>query len=47
MGTEPYQRLTPGTLVHVRVNLHRRSDLTVQPVEPACSRWPRRGPASW
>ncbi len=47
VGTEPYRQLTPGTFVHVRVNLRRRSDLTVQPVEPACSGWPGRGPASW
>ena len=34
VGSEPYRGLTPGTFVHVRVNLDIRSDLTVQRVEP-------------
>ncbi len=34
VGSEPYRLLTPGTFVHVRVNLHDRGQLTVHPVEP-------------
>ena len=34
IGSEPYRRLPPGTFVHVRVNLRRRADVTVEPVEP-------------
>jgi hypothetical protein len=34
VGGERYRRLTPGTFVHVRVNLRDRADLTVAPVEP-------------
>jgi hypothetical protein len=34
IGSEPYRQLPPGTFVHVRVNLRRRADVTVEPVEP-------------
>jgi hypothetical protein len=34
VGSEPYRGLTPGTFVHVRVNLDSRSDVTVRRVEP-------------
>ena len=34
VGSEPYRLLTPGTFVHVRVNLHDRGQLSVHPVEP-------------
>jgi hypothetical protein len=34
VGREPYRLLTPGTFVHVRLNLHSRDQVTVQPVEP-------------
>jgi hypothetical protein len=34
IGSERYRRLTPGTFVHVRVNLRNRADLAVAPVEP-------------
>jgi hypothetical protein len=34
VGSERYRRLTPGTFVHVRVNLRDRADLAVAPVEP-------------
>ena len=34
IGSEPYRKLTPGTFVHARVNLRRRTDVTVEPVEP-------------
>ena len=34
IGSEPYRLLTPGTFVHARVNLRKRSEVTVEPVEP-------------
>jgi hypothetical protein len=34
VGSKPYRRLTPGTFVHARVNVRRREDVTVEPVEP-------------
>jgi hypothetical protein len=34
IGSEPYRLLTPGTFVHVRVNLRNREQVTVEPVEP-------------
>ena len=34
VGSQPYRRLTPGTFVHARVNLRRREDVAVEPVEP-------------
>jgi hypothetical protein len=34
VGSVPYRRLTPGTFVHVRVNLRRKEHATVVPVEP-------------
>jgi hypothetical protein len=34
VGDERYRRLTPGTFVHVRVNLRDPADLTVVPAEP-------------
>jgi len=34
VGSGPYGLLTPGTFVHVRVNLHNREQVIVQPVEP-------------
>jgi len=34
IGSEPYRLLTPGTFVHARVNLRKREQVTVEPVEP-------------
>ncbi len=34
VGSGPYGLLTPGTFVHVRVNLRNREQVIVQPVEP-------------
>ena len=34
VGSGPYRRLTPGTFVHVRVNLRRQEQASVEPVEP-------------
>lgn len=34
VGSGPYGLLTPGTFVHVRVNLRNREQVLVQPVEP-------------
>lgn len=44
VGSEPYRALTPGTFVHVRVNLDSRSEVTVQRVEPPAVAWP---PSRW
>jgi len=46
IGSEPYRQLTPGTFVHVRVNLRNRSDVTVQPVEPPAVARPLAGVAA-
>jgi hypothetical protein len=34
VGSGPYRRLTPGTFVYVGVNLRRREQASVEPVEP-------------
>jgi hypothetical protein len=34
VGSVPYRRLTPGTFVHVRVNLRSQRQVSVEPVEP-------------
>jgi hypothetical protein len=34
VGSGPYRRLTPGTFVHVRVNLRRQEQVSVEPMEP-------------
>jgi hypothetical protein len=46
VGSERYRRLTPGTFVHVRVNLRDRADLTVAPVEPPAVARPLAGVAA-
>ena len=46
VGGERYRRLTPGTFVHVRVNLRDRADLTVAPVEPPAVARPLAGIAA-
>ena len=46
VGSEPYRGLTPGTFVHVRVNLDSRSDVTVQRVEPPAVARPLAGVAA-
>jgi len=46
VGGECYRRLTPGTFVHVRVNLRDRSDLIVAPVEPPAIARPLAGVAA-
>jgi hypothetical protein len=40
VGSEPWRRLTPGTFVHVRVNLRDRTEVTVAPAEPPAVAWP-------
>jgi len=46
VGSEPYRKLPPGTFVHVRVNLRRRADVTVEPVEPPAVAHPLAGVAA-
>ena len=46
VGGERYRRLTPGTFVHVRVNLRDRAELTVAPVEPPAVARPLAGVAA-
>jgi len=46
IGAEPWRRLTPGTFVHVRVNMRKREDLTVAAVEPPAVAGPLAGVAA-
>jgi hypothetical protein len=46
VGSVPYQRLAPGTFVHVRVDLRGKERVIVEPVEPAAVARPLAGVAA-